>query len=789
MDRYSVYMPIDRRFAIATGNPIPSMSHGAVLFTDISGFTTLTELLVNSLGHQRGAEELSQFLDKVFDVLIAQVVRYHGSVISSGGDALLSWFEGTEKDAAQRAVTAAFEMQKSLLAVSKFSLPDNRSVTLEIKSAAACGTVRRFLIGDPQVRVFEVLGGTLLDEVSAAEGLAGKGQVVVSEKTATLLGKEASVLEQRQTKRGQSVSVLGDLHKMHEPAPWPDPPVLDKEQVKPWLHPFIFDYVSSDQELFMAQLRPSVALFMNFSGIDYEHDAEAGAKLDMFFRWVYERVEHYGGTLLNVITGDKGSYFYIALGTPYTYEDDANRAVALAQSLLSKPPSLDFIYNVRIGITRGTSWSGSIGSREWRTFAAMGNEINLAARLMQAAHPGHMLVSERIAEAAGDRFQWQLSREISVKGIQKSVKVFELSLSSKKTPADRHLSSEIMVGRQTERILLYEILQNIPATANRVVVIEGDAGIGKSRLIGDFLAHVQAEKIPALIGAGYAVEQSTGYHAWRPIFETIFGLEAVDDGEGRRARALEWITRHAENLLERVPLLAPVLSLDVQDNSLTGQMTGLVRAENTRQLLVSILEAHAGDSPLVLVLEDAHWFDSSSLALAADAARALTNAMIVLSTRQILGNIPEQLSVVLDLPQTTRLRLGQMNQEEITSLVCQRLGVKSLPEPVRDLILAKAEGHPFFSEELAYSLRDTGVILVDHAECRLSEDSDLRALNFPDTVQGVIRSRIDRLAPSYQLALKTASVVGRVFALRAVQEIYPLDSGKPQVGRYFEYLR
>jgi tetratricopeptide (TPR) repeat protein len=108
---------------------------------------------------------------------------------------------------------------------------------------------------------------------------------------------------------------------------------------------------------------------------------------------------------------------------------------------------------------------------------------------------------------------------------------------------------------------------------------------------------------------------------------------------------------------------------------------------------------------------------------------------------------------------------------------------------VLDLILSKAEGHPFFSEELAYSLREVGVITVNNGECRILPDTDLRALNFPDTVQGVIRSRIDRLAPSHQLALKAASVVGRIFALRAVHEIYPLDSDKPQVGTYFEYLR
>src|SRR6266508_1063068 len=153
MDLVSAYLPLDRRFALAGGDPVPENGRGAVLFTDISGFTTLTEALVTTLGYQHGAEELSQYLDKVFGVLISEIARYHGSVISSGGDALLSWFEGSEKDATQRAVTAALAMQKSISAISTYTVSDNSKVQLNIKSAVSCGTVRRFMVGDPEVRL------------------------------------------------------------------------------------------------------------------------------------------------------------------------------------------------------------------------------------------------------------------------------------------------------------------------------------------------------------------------------------------------------------------------------------------------------------------------------------------------------------------------------------------------------------------------------------------------------------------------------------------------------------
>src|SRR5215216_787261 len=319
MDSFSAYLPLDRRFALAGGDLLPETGRGAVLFSDISGFTTLTEALVTTLGFQHGAEELSQYLDKVFGVLIAEIGRYHGSVISSGGDSLLSWFDGPEKDAARRAVTAAFAMQKSISAISTYTVSAQSKVQLNIKSAVVSGTVRRFLVGDPQVRLFEVLAGSLLDKVGTAGGMAHRGEVVLSAETAAVLGNEAVILEKRVALDGSSVTVLTSLMHKSDPQPWEQIPSLNTELVQPWLHPFIYEYIHSGQEMFMAQLRPSVAIFMHFAGINYEQDVDAGTKLDAFFRWVQKRVEYYDGTIVDLTTGDKGNYFYIAIGTPYAH--------------------------------------------------------------------------------------------------------------------------------------------------------------------------------------------------------------------------------------------------------------------------------------------------------------------------------------------------------------------------------------------------------------------------------------------------------------------------------------
>jgi class 3 adenylate cyclase/tetratricopeptide (TPR) repeat protein len=786
MDSFSAYMPVDRRHALARGQSLPEQTQGAALITDISGFTKLTEALVTAFGFQRGSEELSQHLNNVYGVLIAEVLRYHGSVISAAGDSLLSWFDGDKRDTALCALTAAFAMQKALSKFSTVTLPNGESVHLAIKSAINAGNARRFLVGDSQSQYFEVLVGALLDQLDAIEDFAKPGEVMLVDEIAASLGNDISLVEKRFVNDQLVGAVVEKLNHRSEPQLWsPLQNSIGKEQAKPWLHPAVYNYINSGQEMFFAELRPAVAMFIGFEGIDYDRDPHASDQLGAFFEWVQKNVIRYDGTLMAITTGDKGSNIYVSFGTPYAHEDDSSRAVALAQTLLSIPASLNFINKVQIGISRGTIWSGPIGMQDWRTFSAIGNDVNLAARLMQLAEPGQMLVSQRVAEMTGDTYQWQKLRELPVRGLSTPVSVFRLSAQKITAPVAQSSFRHNIVGREAERTALKEMLTTPDVTQSRVAIIEGDAGIGKSSLIADFLSLAHANQVQVLAGSGNAIEQSTPYYAWRPIFENLFGL----DGDDRIQRASQWMKERDPKLIERTPLLSPVLSLDIQDNELTAQMSGQVRADNTRALLVEILGLHLGESANVLVIEDAHWLDSSSLALLQDVARNLNQLMIVVTTRPPSNEAADHLSAVRDLPQTKYIRLEQMQPQDITALICQRLNVSVLPDPVVNLIQNKAEGNPFFSEELAYSLKETGAILILNGECRVAQNYDLETLKFPDTVQGVIRSRIDRLIPAHQLALKAASVVGRIFALRAVHEIYPLHQEKSQLKDYFEYLR
>src|SRR3970040_118489 len=176
METPIAYIPTDRLHALADGVTLSDRTHGAALVADISGFPPLTEALARELGPQRGAEELTRHLNLVYDALIGELQRYGSSVISFSADAITCWFEG---DVGLFATACALSMQQTMRRFTSVPLPSGQSLALAMKAAVSAGPARRFLVGDPNVRVIAALAGAILDQLAAAEHQAGKGDVVL----------------------------------------------------------------------------------------------------------------------------------------------------------------------------------------------------------------------------------------------------------------------------------------------------------------------------------------------------------------------------------------------------------------------------------------------------------------------------------------------------------------------------------------------------------------------------------------------------------------------------------
>lgn len=838
----SVYIPTDWRQAMARGETLPERTSGAALFADISGFTPLTEALTQALGLRRGAEELPRHLNQVYDALIAQVDHYGGSVVSFAGDAITCWFadetEG-QASASLRATACALAMQDAMQQFATVEIPGQEPVGLAVKVAVASGSARRFVVGDPAIQLMATLAGETLERVAAAEHLADRGDVVIDAQTIAQLGEKVQIVEWRTDaeaeETGERFGVVGGLEGDVPPAPWTPlaPKALSEERVRPWVLPSVYERLQAGLGEHLTELRPAIALFLCFEGIDYDEDEAAGAKLDAYIRWVQGVLALYRGTLLQLTIGDKGSYLYAAWGAPATHEDDARRVVAAALELRTPPAELDFISGVQIGVSQGTMRTGAYGGTTRRTYGVLGDEVNMAARLMQHAAPGEALVSQRVQGAAAESFAWETLPPIQVKGKAEPVSVARL-LGERRVMAGGggplHAYTSPLVGRDAELAQLRSILERVLSGEGQILRLEGAMGVGKSHLAAEFAMEAIGRGVQVHVCACQSITLHIAYSPWRSVFRALLALaDETPMGEdaatitARHSEMADQIARVEASVEQfnpdwqvRLPLLGDLLDLPIPDNTTTAAFDPRLRQEALFTLAVELMQAHARNRPLLLLIEDAHWMDEASLGLTLALGRVVAQlpVLLMLVQRPPVHKDEPLLPELNQLSCYHQLGLGELSPDSIGTLVANRLEVREggISGLALSLIQAMAQGIPFFAEQLVDALRETenlvylspaisgedGVWTLSDAligalreancvvkdpasgEWSLHPDAQLSAvsMNIPDSVHGAVLSRLDRLPEQHKFTLKVSSVIGQLFELEILARAHPVRPGR-----------
>ncbi len=559
-------------------------------------------------------------------------------------------------------------------------------------------------------------------------------------------------------------AVTRPLDRRPVPAPILPPPL--EATLRGYVPAAILSRLDADQTGWVAELRAVTVLFINLAGLNV-NTPEALDQTHAVIRSLQSTLYRHEGSFNKLGLDDKGLTLVAALGLPpFAHSDDPARGVQTAIEIRDRLRELDV--RGAIGVASGRVYCGEIGGRGRREYTVIGDKVNLAARLMQAA-PGMILCDRATRQAARTRLAFEALPPVTFKGKSEPIPIFRPS--GQAAPSG---NPSPLVGRLAERRHLHARLESLVAGSGGLVVIEGEAGIGKSRLVADLVERAEEMGITVLSGAGDAVEKSTPYFAWRPVVARLLGVEGLDDPDERRARVQERLGADPE-LAQHAPLLNAFLPLGFPDNELTATMDGRVRADNTHALLLRLLGEAARPRPTALVLEDTHWLDSASWALTARVRRRLPSILLILAQRPTAESIPPDGLALLESPGSDRIPLGALEPDDVVALACNRLGVDSLPPPVAALIRRKAHGHPFFGEELAYALRDLGLIKIHDGSCLPAPGVDWDAVSPPDSIQGVITNRIDRLQPSQQLTLKISSVIGHLFPLRVLRDIFPIE--------------
>ena len=811
MDAYAAYIPIDRRLAIAAGEDLPEKSWGTALFADISGFTPLTETLAAELGPKRGAEELTRQLDTIYGAVIDQVHRFRGTVIGFAGDAITCWFDG---DHGLRASACGLAIQQVMAGFSTVRTPSGSTVAIAIKVAAASGPIKRFLVGDPSVQFIDALAGDTLYRMAEAEHFANKGDVVVTPEIAQAIEGQVKVGEwRRHNEHGHehAVATIEGLAVDVPDSPWTEVAdgALSESQTRAWILPGVYERLKAGQGDFLAEIRPVVALFLRFGGIDYDHDLDAGTKLDEYLRWVQRVINRYEGSLLQLIIGDKGSVICAAFGAPLSHDDDAERATSAALELQTSHGNLGYIGPVQIGISRGRMRVGPYGGTTRRTYGILGDDVNIAARLMQRAEPGEILVSERIANSISRHFELRDLGGISVKGKNKPIQVAQV-VERKITPEHRSASlyANPLVGREKEVAQVVEMLDTALQGWGQVLRLEGVPGVGKSHLAAELTRQAEARGVKVAVGVCTSISETTAYAPWRVVLRDILGLGSAEPGsessvstpEEEVAALKEIIEATNPDWLLRLPLLGDLLSLPIPDNATTADFDPRLRQSALFDLVTDIVITLSRTQPLLIMLDDVHWLDEASQGLTEALARAIGRVPVVLTVIHRPPFTDQPILASLDeVPAYLHISLDELSPEGVEALIYGRLNAGIDPLTL-SLIQSITQGNPFFVEEVLDSLVESGNLyltpgatwapagrLVDalrRSGCLVHEDGVWKIapgahlaqadIGLPDSVEGVVLSRIDRLPEHYKLTLRVASVIGHAFAFDLLYRSHPL---------------
>jgi class 3 adenylate cyclase len=467
------------------------------------------------------------------------------------------------------------------------------------------------------------------------------------------------------------------------------------------------------------------------------------------------------GGVVQSFTGDG---IMAVFGAPVAFEDAALRACRAAMAILEKLKSagddLEAKHGVRpqlrIGLNSGPAVVGKVQGGSDSGVTVLGDTVNVAARLQALAEPGSTVMSEATHRLVEGLVEAGFAGEHQVKGKSEAQKVYRLDgVRERATRFDAKIQRGLTryVGRDRELEKLERGLDAIGGAGVQVFDIVGEPGIGKSRLLHEFLGQIVKDRARVLTGSCTPDGQQTPYRAFIEIVRGAFRL-SPGDVEPVVARKLEeGLEGLGLSSQENLNLLLNLLGLKPPAlEGLDGVLVGL----RTRGMLEKLASVRSRLTPLILVFEDLHWLDTASEDLLTKiVAIEEPLKLLVLHTRR-----PEY-SPPWASPRMTRLSIGPLSAGDTSRIAEARLGVSHLPETLANLILARAEGNALFAEEIAIFLLERGI--VSRGAAGLEFDQAAVAVALPESVQSLLASRVDGLASTDRHLLQVGAVIGRRF--------------------------
>lgn len=710
---------------------------GSMVLVDISGFTQMSERLAR---HGKvGAEEVTEVIDSTLGRLLPAAYGYGANLLKFGGDSMLLIF--TKDGHAQRACAAALAMRRELHSIGTFATTAGQ-VNLRMSVGVHSGMFDFFLVGGSHHEL--IVAGPCATWTVEMEAAATAGQILLSPDTASALPRH---------NQGKAVGDGILLRGVVE---------ADRLEFRPETSPEIdlapFVPTVLRQFLLAGGVEPEHRLatvaFVHYWGFDdliQKEGAESAARgLDQVVRSVQEATERHEVTFLGTDIAAHGGKIILTAGVPIATGNDEEQMLLTVRQLAST----DLPFPLSIGVNWGPVFAGEVGPPDRRTYTVLGDTVNLAARLMAKASTGQVVTAHEVLEGSRTIFETTNLPPFQVKG-KKAPVIASLLGGAVGTRASE--SRLPLVGRESELSHLINAFEEARHLPGRLVMVAAEPGMGKSRLLHEFLQQIDPGRI---VRAECQLYQSaTPYFPFRALLRQALGIDGHYNWEAA-SQLRKLVTSHAPELLPWLSLLAAPLNLEIEESPQVAELDDQYRPARTIEAVRVLLEKVISQ-PVVFVIGDIHWMDAASCELLTGLLSSLESKpwLLVLTTRPI-----ETAFTLPDQPWATRIDLEPLSQALTEALINTATKVAPLlPQQVKTLA-ARADGNPLFVIELLQALK---------------EGADVESL--PHSVEDLIGARIDKLPPIDRNVLRRMAVLGNRFQIEHTAAVLPDTSNAERI--------
>jgi class 3 adenylate cyclase/tetratricopeptide (TPR) repeat protein len=700
---------------------------GTLLFSDVSGFTALSEKLARH--GKAGAEEMVRAISTVFTPLLAEISVHGGDVLKFGGDALLTYFDGPGHGT--RAAACAHRLRRVLRSQGRVRTAYGE-VALGMSQGMHSGEFHFFLCGREYTDL--VVTGPGVSATLAMETAAQRGEVLLTPAAAAGIaprhvsaGHDGGLLlaNSPTTPPHEGIAALGasPAHRCHVPLA---------------LRGRLAEIVADSEH------RPVTVGFLQFQGCDAVMAAAGPAVLHDHLCRIVDAVtdaaSEHDVTVICIDVGADGGKFMLTCGAPDAQEKDAELMLRFGTAVLDRELPLP----LRMGVNTGSAFAGRVGSPSRWTYSTMGDPVNLAARVMGKAPTRTVLATRAVLDRVDAIVDCEPVPPFAVKG--KSAPVDAAIVRAVTARKDPTISALPLIGRERELRRLLAAWRDARARRPRVVELVGEAGSGKSRLAAEVTARVQPPIVVRVAGERY--HRGSAYFAAHLLIRAAVGISAdADPAEAGRELAA-WVAEHAAELVEWIPLLAVAARADVDTRSAAvDRLAPEFRATQLRRVVRQLLTVALRD-PSVLVLEDAFWFDTASAELLADLLRDPPDApwLVLVTRRDEPTGLHHELGYAAD-----ELRLEALDVDEAVALA-RAAAPNALTAADAHALAAAGRGNPFFVLQMAQSWTPGQEAI-------------------PADVHGVVAARLDKLPIRSRRLLSRAAVLGTFVDLTLLEQL------------------